>query len=92
MSNHELKRYNLKSARQMETGLMLVDTSGDEWLLKGTTLLHRDNRRSDNKVAFHFQRNVSSLNQALKYIKGHSQKLTTPKKRTCRMEYLFSLI
>lgn len=93
MSNHEMRKYNIKSYREVKEGLLISSIDGDEWLLKAdNTLLHIDNRRSDNKVQFHHQCTVKSLHHCLCYIKSHSQRLIKPNKRMDRISYLFSII
>lgn len=92
MSNHEMRKYNIKSIRETNAGLLICSMDNDEWLLKESTLLHRDSRNKRGNVSFHFQRNTKSLYDALDYIKWHTQKYTNPKPRVDRMSYLFSLI
>lgn len=93
MGDRYLAKNNIKEVKILKDGvLLIVDNSCDEWLLKGNTLFHMDNRRKDNKVQFHLQRSVKDLQSAIKYIGGHSKRLNTIHKKQCRMEYLFSLI
>lgn len=95
MSDRELfNRFNVRRMDRFPSYIMLVDTTGDSWFVKGNTLYHRDNRRRDNKEQFHRQCEVKSFYHALNYIKSHSQKYTSPRvnKREQRLNSLFDLI
>lgn len=92
MSKNYLKRNNIKEVREMKDGVIfIIDNACHEWVLKGTTLFHMDNRRCDGKAQYHRQREVDNIYHAIKYISNHTKKYLS-KPKTSRMEYLFSLI
>lgn len=89
MSKTQLEKHNIKSIRKVAQGLLIADTSGEEWLLKGNILLHSNTRGKINE--FHRQCEVCNFTHAIKYISSHATKLTR-KPRLSRIDYLFSLI
>lgn len=92
MSNQAMKKYHIKSIKNMKECVLITDTSGDEWRLVGASLFHLNNRNRRGNMEYHFQCNVKSFYHAIGYIKSHSQKYIIPKKRINRLDYLFSLI
>lgn len=93
MSQETLDKYNIKEIRTMKDGILfIVDNSCHEWVLKGNILFHMDNKRSDGKSHYHRQREVRNKMDAIKYIAGHSHRLTTIHKKQCKMERLFAMI
>ena len=93
MSNRQMMKYNIKSIKETNAGLLICSTDSDEWLLKeDNTLLHRSNRNKRGNIAFHYQCKVKGLYHCMAYIKSHTYKLTQPKRKLDRMSYLFSLI
>ncbi|MGL5327900.1 MAG: hypothetical protein ACRDD7_01440 [Peptostreptococcaceae bacterium] len=93
MSQEDLQKHNIKEIRTMKDGvLFIIDKSSHEWVLKGNILFHMDNKRCDGKAHYHKQREVANLTHAIKYIAGHSHRLTKLHKKQCKMERLFAMI
>lgn len=91
MPKHILDKYNLKSCRKVAEGLLIVSNDLDEWLIKDTILLHRDNRNKRGNISFHRQCTIKSNTHALRYISSHSKRYSKPPRQT-RLEKLFELI
>ena len=90
MSNKQMKKYNIVSIRTYGDEILISDISKDEWIIRGNTLYHRNNKGTENE--FHYQKKVDNFAHAIKYISGHATRLTRKSNKVSRMDYLFSLI
>lgn len=87
-----MQKFNIKYIRNMEYGILICDTTGDEWILReDNVLLHHNNRNKRGNIDYHRQCEVNGLYEAIKYISNHTKKYKR-KPRVSKIERLFATI
>lgn len=91
MSPQKMKKYNIKSYKKLQDYILITDNTGDEWMIKNSTLYHLSTRNSRGNISYHKQCDIKDITHALSYISSHTRKYLQPA-RKCRIQYLFDLI